>query len=221
MTPVLFGLPAWLLTNNLLFGAGAALIGWWLPHLFLNLRYNARRTKLENQLADALTVMSAAISAGFGFLQAMRLAAEQMPSPISEELERVARLSSLGMPMDQALQQLAMRVQSYDYDITVTAMNIQLRRGGNLTRLLDTIAETIRQRIDLRGEIAAATAQARLSGWVLMLLPVVVAGIASVLNWEYMQRLFTTPRGQMILKLVVGWQLMGVLWIRQLLKLDI
>jgi tight adherence protein B len=165
--------------------------------------------------------MSAAIGAGFGFLQAMRLAAEQLPQPISDELERVVRLSSMGMPLEQALQQLALRVQSYDYDMTVTAMIIQLRRGGNLTRLLNTIAETIRQRIDLRGEISASTAQARLSGWVLMALPIVVGGIASILNWDYMQRLFTTPQGQTLLKLVIGWQLFGILWIRQLLKFEL
>ncbi|MCS7253550.1 MAG: type II secretion system F family protein [Armatimonadota bacterium] len=212
---------SWLVSKNPLVALGAALVGWWLPHAYLNWRYVSRRTLLENQLADALTVMSAAIGAGFGFIQSMRLAAEQLPPPISDELERVVRLSSMGMPTEQALQQLALRVQSYDYDMTVTAMVIQLRRGGNLTRLLNTIAETIRQRIDLRGEISAATAQARLSGWVLIALPIVVGGIASILNWDYMQRLFMTPQGQTLLKLVIGWQLLGIIWIRQLLKLEL
>ncbi len=211
----------WLLSMNLLITLISALVGWWLPNAYLNWRYVSRRTLLENQLADALTVMSAAIGAGFGFLQSMKLAAEQLPPPISDELERVVRLSSMGMPMEQALQQLAIRAQSYDYDMTVTAMVIQLRRGGNLTRLLNTIAETIRQRIDLRGEISAATAQARLSGWVLIVLPIAVGGIASILNWDYMQRLFMTPQGQAILKFVIGWQLVGILWIRQLLKFEL
>lgn len=217
---VMLALISWLVSANPLITLMAGLAGWWLPNAYLNWRYVSRRTLLENQLADALTVMSAAIGAGFGFLQAMRLAAEQLPPPISDELERVVRLSSMGMPMEQALQQLALRTQSYDYDMTVTAMVIQLRRGGNLTRLLNTIAETIRQRIDLRGEISAATAQARLSGWVLIALPIVVGGIASALNWDYMQRLFMTPQGQTLLKFIIGWQLFGILWIRQLLKFE-
>ena len=221
VTPIMLASLLWVFSQNVLISLFAFFAGYWLPNAYLNWRCNVRRTLLENQLADALTVMSAAIGAGFGFLQAMRLAAEQLPQPISEELERVVRLSSMGMPLEQALQQLALRVQSYDYDMTVTAMIIQLRRGGNLTRLLNTIAETIRQRIDLRGEISASTAQARLSGWVLMALPIVVGGIASILNWDYMQKLFTTPQGQTLLKLVIGWQLFGILWIRQLLKLEL
>jgi tight adherence protein B len=221
VTSIMLALLSWVLSKNIVVFILALFAGYWIPNAYLNWRCNWRRTLLENQLADALTVMSAAIGAGFGFLQAMRLAAEQLPQPISDELERVVRLSSMGMPLEQALQQLALRVQSYDYDMTVTAMIIQLRRGGNLTRLLNTIAETIRQRIDLRGEISASTAQARLSGWVLMALPIVVGGIASILNWDYMQRLFTTPQGQTLLKLVIGWQLFGILWIRQLLKFEL
>lgn len=196
-------------------------MGFTVPNWALRWRINRRKTLLENQLADALTIISAGLSAGYSFLQSARLAADQLPPPISEELDRVVRLSSLGMPVEQALQIMAERVQSYDYDITVSAILVQLRRGGNLSRILSTVADTIRQRIELRGEIAASTAQARFSGWILMGLPFAVATLVFIINPGWMQLLLGTELGHKMIYMGIIMQTMGMLWIRKLLQVEL
>jgi len=196
-------------------------VGFAVPNWALHWRINRRKTLLENQLADALTIISAGLSAGYSFLQSARLAADQLPPPISEELDRVVRLSSLGMPVEQALQIMAERVQSYDYDITVSAILVQLRRGGNLSRILSTVADTIRQRIELRGEIAASTAQARFSGWILMGLPFAVATLVFIINPGWMQLLFGTELGHKMIYTGIIMQTVGMLWIRKLLQVEL
>jgi len=196
-------------------------LGFAVPNWALHWRINRRKTLLENQLADALTIISAGLSAGYSFLQSARLAADQLPPPISEELDRVVRLSSLGMPVEQALQIMAERVQSYDYDITVSAILVQLRRGGNLSRILSTVADTIRQRIELRGEIAASTAQARFSGWILMGLPFAVATLVFIINPGWMQLLLGTELGHKMIYTGIIMQTVGMLWIRKLLQVEL
>jgi len=196
-------------------------VGFAVPNWALHWRINRRKTLLENQLADALTIISAGLSAGYSFLQSARLAADQLPPPISEELDRVVRLSSLGMPVEQALQIMAERVQSYDYDITVSAILVQLRRGGNLSRILSTVADTIRQRIELRGEIAASTAQARFSGWILMGLPFAVATLVFIINPGWMQLLLGTELGHKMIYTGIIMQTVGMLWIRKLLQVEL
>jgi tight adherence protein B len=195
--------------------------GFALPNWALQWRINRRKMLLENQLADALTIISAGLSAGYSFLQSARLAADQLPPPISEELDRVVRLASLGMPVEQALQIMAERVQSYDYDITVSAILVQLRRGGNLSRILSTVADTIRQRIELRGEIAASTAQARFSGWILMGLPFAVATLVFIINPTWMRLLLDTDLGRKMILTGLVMQAMGMLWIRKLLQVEL
>ncbi|MCS3919973.1 type II secretion system F family protein [Fervidibacter sacchari] len=196
-------------------------IGFAFPNWALQWQINRRKTLLENQLADALTIISAGLSAGYSFLQSARLAADQLPPPISEELDRVVRLSSLGMPVEQALQIMAERVQSYDYDITVSAILVQLRRGGNLSRILSTVADTIRQRIELRGEIAASTAQARFSGWILMGLPFAVATLVFIINPTWMRLLLDTELGRKMILTGLVMQAMGMFWIRRLLQVEL
>ncbi|MCS7192235.1 MAG: type II secretion system F family protein [Armatimonadetes bacterium] len=196
-------------------------LGFAIPNWALQWRIKQRKTLLENQLADALTIISAGLSAGYSFMQSARLAADQLPPPISEELDRVVRLSSLGMPIEQALQIMAGRVRSYDYDITVSAILIQLRRGGNLARILSTVADTIRQRIELRGEISASTAQARFSGWILMGLPFAVAAMVFIINPDWMRLLIGTDLGRKMIYLGIFMQTMGMLWIRKLLQIEL
>ncbi|MCS7224316.1 MAG: type II secretion system F family protein [Armatimonadetes bacterium] len=195
--------------------------GIYVPNLLLNIRIARRKQLLEIQLADALTIISAGLSAGFAFIQGARMAADRLPSPISDELDRVYKLVSVGMPIEQALQLMAERVRSYDYDISVSAITVQLRRGGNLSRILSTVADTIRQRQELRGEIAASTAQARFSGWILMGLPFAVCCFVFIINPEWMRLLTGTELGRKMIMMGLAMQTMGMLWIRKLLQVEL
>jgi tight adherence protein B len=170
-------------------GVSAALIwfvGWKGPQSVLEFMANSRRTKLDYQLADALTIISSSLKGGYSFVQGLDMAGQQMEPPIKDEIARVIRLIQLGLDTPKALLQMSERVNSYDYDMTVSATNIQLAVGGNLSQLLEGIAATIRDRIRLRRDIAALTAQGRISGGILFVLPLGIAFFLCGINWEYM-----------------------------------
>ncbi len=194
-------------------------VGWKGPQSALQFKASSRRTKLEYQLADALTIISSSLKGGYSFAQGLNMAGEQMESPIKDEIQRVMRLIQLGLDTPKALTQLSDRVNSYDYDMTVSATNIQLAVGGNLSALLEGIAATIRDRIRLKRDIGALTAQGRISGSILFLLPVGIAFFLCGVNWEYMSSLFTA-KGFILLYVAGAMQAMGFFWIKKLLDFD-
>lgn len=194
-------------------------MGWKGPQKILQFMADKRRSVLDYQLADALTIISSSLKGGYSFVQGLNMAGEQMEEPIKGEIQRVMRLIQLGLDTSRALTQMSDRVNSYDYDMTVSATNIQLAVGGNLSVLLEGISETIRDRIRLRRDVAALTAQGRISGGILFCLPIGIAIFLCGLNWEYMSYLFT-PVGWMFLYLAGGMQAVGFFWIKKLLDFD-
>lgn len=204
-----------LIVTGLLVGLGLLV-----PHLCLNFLYNRRRITLETQLADALTMMASGLRAGYTVLQGMQAAGSQLPDPIASEFSRVAKLVNIGMEFGAALRRMGERVQSYDFDIVIVAINIQMRTGGNLASLLETIAVTIRERITLRREISAATAQGKLSGAILVLLPVGIGVGLMLINREYAKGLFETALGKNMLRFAIAQQCLGIWIIKRLLNFD-
>jgi tight adherence protein B len=194
-------------------------VGWKGPQTVLQMMANSRRSKLEFQLADALTIISSSLKGGYSFVQGLDMAGQQMEPPIKDEITRVIRLIQLGLDTPKALMQMSDRVNSYDYDMTVSATNIQLAVGGNLSLLLEGIAATIRDRIRLRRDISALTAQGRISGTILFLLPVGIAFFLCGVNWDYMSSLFTA-QGYILLYIAGGMQAVGFFWIKKLLDFD-
>ncbi|RYX86114.1 hypothetical protein EON83_02530 [bacterium] len=194
-------------------------VGWRGPQMFLQMKANSRRSKLEYQLADALTIISSSLKGGYSFVQGLDMAGKQMEEPIKSEIERVMRLIQLGLDTPKALSQMSERVNSYDYDMTVSATNIQLTVGGNLSQLLEGISNTIRDRIRLRRDVAALTAQGRISGGILFVLPLGIAFFLMGINWEYMSSLFT-EKGLYLVYAAMTMQGLGFLWIKKLLDFD-
>ena len=193
--------------------------GWKGPQMVLQFMASSRRTKLEYQLSDALTIISSSLKGGYSFVQGLDMAGQQMEAPIKDEILRVIRLIQLGLDTPKALQQMSDRVNSYDYDMTVSATNIQLAVGGNLSQLLEGIAATIRDRIRLRRDIAALTAQGRISGGILFVLPIGIAFFLCGINWDYMSALFTA-QGFILLYIAGAMQTVGFFWIKKLLDFD-
>ena len=194
-------------------------MGWRGPQLVLQMKANKRRGILEYQLADALTIISSSLKGGYSFVQGLGMAGEQMEEPIKSEITRVMRLIQLGLDTPKALLQMSDRVNSYDYDMTISATNIQLAVGGNLSTLLEGISTTIRDRIRLRRDISALTAQGRISGGILFVLPIGIGAFLCVVNWEYMSALFT-PMGYNILYMAALQMAFGFFWIKKLLDFD-
>lgn len=196
-------------------------VGFASPHLVLNALAERRRQVLEAQLADTLVMISSALQAGFSFLQGVQMAADQMPQPIGGELQRMVRLVQLGMPVEEALNQLGDRVQSCDYDLMIAATTLQLATGGNLIRLFKTITETIQERLRIRGEIQATTAEGRLSAMVLIALPVIMLVVLMVIKPDYAHSMLFHPTGVAMLKGAGILQIIGILAIRRILSLDL
>jgi len=207
------------LVKRMGFLGAMCLTGWRGPRMVLQMKANGRRSKLEYQLADALTIISSGLKGGYSFVQGLDMASHQMEEPIKGEIERVMRLIQLGLDTPKALSQMSERVNSYDYDMTVSATNIQLAVGGNLSALLEGISATIRDRIRLRRDVSALTAQGRISGGILFALPLGIAFFLCGVNWEYMSALFTDT-GMYFVYGAMTMQAVGFLWIKKLLDFD-
>jgi tight adherence protein B len=198
-----------------------ALLGFAWPQVLLKSLIANRTQKFENQLPDSLTLIASSLRSGYSFLRAIQVVGQEMPDPISEEFRRAVAESNLGVPTEQALARMVERLPSYDLDLVVTAVNIQLQVGGNLAQILDTIASTIRERVRNQREIAALTAEGKLSGWVCAGMPPIMGAIMTALNPDYMKPLFSESFGLMMIGVALGLQLLGGLVIKKMLSIDV
>jgi len=139
-------------------------VGYFAPGFFLKFRQRRRLKAFNNQLGDTIVLLSNALKAGYSFAQAMATIAKSSSPPMADEFSRATREMNLGVSVDDALQHMVKRIESEDFDLMVTAVQIHRVVGGNLAEILDTIAFTIRERIRIQGEIRTLTAQARASG---------------------------------------------------------
>jgi len=184
------GLPA--LRSPLLLITGA-LVGFLLPRLWLSRRKASRLGAFNKQLPDTITLIANALRAGSSFLQAIELVVRESRPPVSTEFGRVIREVNLGLPFDQALENMVRRVRSDDLELMATAISIQHQVGGNLAEILDSIAYTIRERVRIKGEINTLTAQQRLSGYVVAGLPIGLAAILFVIAPTFFAPMFEKP----------------------------
>lgn len=207
--------------GNVLAATGGLLVGYLLPRMYLRKRKAARQKAFGAQLAETLTVISNALKAGYSFPQAMEMVAREMLPPISVEFGRVLREMALGLPTEQALENMVRRVGSDDLDLVITCVLIQRQVGGNLAEILDTIAHTIRERIRIHGEIKTLTAQGRFSGLIVSFLPFALAGLLYVINPKYIGSLFTHPLGRVMLVVALASEALGVVVIRKITNVEV
>jgi tight adherence protein B len=174
-----------------------ALIGFMLPRFWLGRRRSGRINAFNKQLPDTITLIANALRAGSSFLQAIELVVRESRPPISTEFGRVIREVNLGLSFDVALENMVRRVKSDDLELMATAIAIQHTVGGNLAEILDSIAFTIRERVRIKGEIRTLTAQQRLSGYVVGMLPIGLAGFLFVAAPGFMEPMFN-PKVQLV-----------------------
>lgn len=214
-----------------LFGFGL-LARWWLgivlavaggiiPRMVLAQRVEKRQSLFLSQLPDTLQLLAGSLQAGYGFMQAIDTVAKESPQPTSTEFGRVLAETRLGMPVDEALNTMADRVGGADFRWVVLAINIQRQVGGNLAALLTTVADTLREREQVRRQIKVLSAEGRLSAIILVVLPFAIAGYVSLVNPKYLQTLTSATIG----KLMIGFALVmigiGILWMRKIIKIDV
>jgi tight adherence protein B len=207
--------------HNLISMTVAGLLGLISPLVYLRLKQQQKLTKFNNQIGDALVMVSNSLKAGYGFLQAIEMVAKEMAPPIKTEFARSIKEINLGVTTEEALVHLTERVPSADLDLVVTAMLIQRQIGGNLSEILDNISQTIRERITLKGEVKALTAQGRLSGLIIGILPAGIGAFLLMINPNYLMKLFTDPRGKMMLVYAAVAELIAVVIIRKIITIKI
>jgi tight adherence protein B len=213
---VVFFLVTMVLTQQVLIAVVASVAGFFLPRLYVQRRQTKRHAAFQNQLVDVLMLLVGSLRSGYGMTIAMDNVSKQMPPPSSEEFGRVVREIALGVSAMQALRNLVRRVRSADLDLAVTAIIIQYEIGGNLAQILDTISDTIRERIRIERQVRVLTTQQRVQRVVLTALPFGLGLVMYVLNPEYMMGLFTPgltliiPVGAVVL-VVLGYVVMGKL----------
>jgi tight adherence protein B len=205
-----------------------AFIGFMLPRFWLGRRKNGRLNAFNKQLPDTITLLANALRAGSSFLQAIELVVRESRPPISTEFGRVIREVNLGLPFEQALENMVRRVRSDDLELMATAISIQHTVGGNLAEILDSIAYTIRERVRIKGEIKTLTAQQRLSGYVVGFLPIGLAGFLFVAAPQFMEAMFLNPPDVLglpmgVVILIFGGFMMfiGFMMIRRIVDIEV
>ncbi|RQD72260.1 MAG: secretion system protein [Tindallia sp. MSAO_Bac2] len=209
------------LTLNFWWAIAIGVIMSFTPFFLVNRARHKRLSSFNSQICDALVVMSNSLRSGFSFLQSMDMVRKEMPDPIAKEFNRTFREVNLGTSTEKALQNLAHRVNSDDLDLVVTAVLIQRQVGGNLAEVLDKIAGTIRERVRIQGEIRTLTAQGRISGLIIGLLPVILALFMLAINPGYIQSLFHHPIGLMMVSMAVFGEIIGFVMIRKIIQIRV
>lgn len=215
------GLIFFALSSSLLYAAAGAAGGWLIPALLLKARIKKRLKFLNEQLGDALMLISNSLKAGYSFFQSIDIVARDMPGPIGEEFAVLQKEISLGLATEKALENMVHRTASDDLELVITAVLIQRQVGGNLAEVLDNISSTIRERVKIKGEVKTVTAQGKASGIIISLLPVTLGFILYLINPEHIKILFTDPMGIAILIFSIFMQLIGIYFINKIIKIEV
>jgi len=211
MSTVVVGLVAYIIQPNVVSGIIGAVIGFFIPRLYVKRQQTVRLNKFNDQLGDMLNLMVNGLRAGYSTMQAMEAISRELPAPISDEFHRVVQEMQIGITMEKALDNLLRRIPSEDLDFVVTAINVQREVGGNLSEILDTISFTIRERVRIKGEIRVMTAQVRSSGLVLSLIPVFLTLALWFISPEYIGSFFDRGPfcGWLAVGTIIGMILLG------------
>lgn len=206
-----------LIAVQAIFGAA----GLFAPYLYLKRRRSTRLHAFNTALPDAIDLMARALRAGHSVSSAIEVLSEQAGDAVRPEFEAVFRQQNFGLPLREALTQMSARIPSNDLRFVVTAILVQKETGGNLTEILDRTTEVIRERVRIEGEVRVRTAQGRLTGWILSLLPVILLFLMSIVNPDYSHVLLHDPVGQHLLYLGVALITVGAFIIRRIVDIKV
>lgn len=207
--------------QNLLVGVGLGLLLGAAPFMYLRRRQSKRLRQLSQQLPDVMTLLIGGLRAGYGLNQALEALVEKMPAPSSTEFGRVLKAVSLGVPIQRALQEMAKRAGSDDLALIVTAITIQYEMGGNLAGVLETISDTVRERIRIMREIRVLTAQQRMTGYILAGFPIVLAIGLFLVQPKYFAPFFKPGPLQLLPILALVMLVIGFFIIRRIVDIDV
>ena len=199
----------------------ATMIGALLPTMYVRRRRTKRMNAFEELLPEAIDLVGRALRAGHPLTAGFKMAADDGPEPVAGEFRRVFEEQRFGLPIQDSLLGMADRVNIVDVRILVTAILIQREVGGNLAEILDNLSAVVRARFTIRRQIRVYTAQGRMTGYLLSALPIILFSMLYMINAEYMSILFTDPIGKILIVVAITMQLIGFMWIRKIIKIEI
>ncbi len=196
-------------------------IGFALPFAYLNWKRGKRLLKFEEEFPEALDLISRALKAGHAFVTGLKMVADEMPEPVGPEFRKTFDEQNFGLPLKDALENLTIRIPSLDVRFFSTAVLIQRETGGNLSEILETLGHVVRERFKILRQVRVHTAHGRLTGYVLLGLPVVLSLALMYINPDHMNLLFRERLGQFMLMTALVMQTVGYFWIKQVIKIEV
>lgn len=207
-----------LVFQNGISAASLIVIGVIVPIFIVKRAKNKRLDLFTVQLSDALITLSNCLRSGLSLIQGIESISREMPDPIAREFGKVYKEINFGVPIDKALNNLTERVRCEELDLIVSAILIQREVGGNLSAILDNVAETIRDRLKVKAEIKVITATGRMSGYVIGFLPLGILLILTLISPDYIAAFFETEAGTWMLAAAVSLEVFGFLLIRKIVN---
>ena len=199
----------------------AGVVGCVTPTFWLKYKRHVRMKKFEEQFPEALDLLSRAIRAGHAFQTAMGMVADELPAPVGVEFKKSFDQQNFGLPLKEALDEMAMRVPILDVRFFVTAVLIQRETGGNLSEILDNLAHVVRERFKILRQVRVHTAHGRFTGYVLLALPAALGIALNFINPDHMRLLFEERMGHMMIATAIVMQIVGYIWIRKVIKIEV
>lgn len=206
---------------GLFLGSVVTAVGWTLPPNIVKSLWEKRCNKLVDQMVDALTIMGNGIRSGLGITQCMERVVEHMKGPIAQEFGLVLSKVRLGMPLEDALNELGERIPRPDVQMFVTAINILKETGGNLGETFTTIVLTVRERQKIEKKIEAMTTQGVWQGIIITMVPFFLLIMFSVIDPNFIKPLFTTTVGIIFLMIMLAFQIIGGLMIKKIVTIKV
>jgi tight adherence protein B len=208
-------------TGSVVAGFFTTVVGAMLPSMYVRRKRTKRLNAFEEFLPESIDLVGRALRAGHPLSAGFKMAADDGPEPVAGEFRRIFEEQRFGLPLQDSLLGMADRINLVDVRILVTAILIQREVGGNLAEILDNLSAVVRARFTIRRQVRVYTAQGRMTGYLLSALPLIIFAILYALNGKYMSILFTDPVGKILVGVALSMQLIGFLWIRKIIKIEI
>ena len=209
------------LTHTSIGMAIGALMGFSLPFLVLKMKRSSRFSHFEEQFPEALDLIARSLKAGHAFSSGLKMVADELDEPVGPEFRKTFDEQNFGLPLKDALENLCERIPLLDVRFFATAVLIQRETGGNLAEILENLAHVVRERFKILRQVRVYTAHGRLTGYVLLGLPVALAIALMFINPDHMNMLFRDRMGQTMLMVAAGMQFAGYMWIRKIVKIEV
>jgi len=215
------GVVVLLLSNSKLFAGVAAAFGLFVPYMYVSFRRSQRFSKFEELFPEAIDTLARAVRAGHAFPTALELLATEMGEPVGGEFRKLFEEQKFGLPLRDALLNMAERMPIVDVKFFATAVMLQRETGGNLAEILDGLSYVIRERFKILRQVRVYTAQGRLTMLLLMALPPIIVVVMAVMNPGFMTPLFTDPLGHALIAAGIVLQTIGYLLIRKIIQIQV